>query len=59
MLSNFKSTTFSSNKVYALESFHTNALRSFLQVDRSTPISIIFLEFATKNLATLLISRFT
>ena len=55
LLGSFKHTTFSINKLNALETFHTNSLRGFLQVDKSTPNSILFLEFACTNIATLVV----
>ena len=58
MLFHFKTSSFTSNKVNGMENFHNTSFRSFLHANQHKENSILYLDLACTNIATIVISRF-
>ena len=55
---NFKSSSFSSNKLNTMETLHNTFLRNFLHADKNTPNSILYSDLVCNDIATTILARF-
>ena len=54
----FKPSSFYSNKVNSMETYHNTSLRNFLYADINSPNSILYLDLACNNIAIIVFVRF-